>query len=42
MQQPTIETPRLLIRELIDADADGMFALDSNANVHRYLGNNPI
>ncbi|MBW2938378.1 GNAT family N-acetyltransferase [Aureisphaera sp. CAU 1614] len=42
MQQPTIETPRLLIRELLDADAEGMFALDSNANVHRYLGNNPI
>lgn len=42
MQQPTIETPRLLIRELLHTDVDGMFALDSNPKVHKYLGNNPI
>ena len=42
MEQPTIETPRLLIRSLQPTDVDGMFALDSNANVHRYLGNKPL
>jgi RimJ/RimL family protein N-acetyltransferase len=42
MQQPTIETPRLLIRELMLTDVDGMFALDSNPLVHRYLGNKPL
>lgn len=42
MKQPTIETPRLRIRGLVPTDADGIFALDSNPNVHRYLGNNPI
>ncbi|MEZ4779598.1 MAG: GNAT family N-acetyltransferase [Flavobacteriaceae bacterium] len=42
MQQPTLETPRLRIREMRLTDLDGMFALDSNPNVHRYLGNNPV
>lgn len=42
MKQPTIETSRLLIRELLATDVDGMFALDSNPNVHLYLGNNPL
>ncbi|WGD35649.1 GNAT family N-acetyltransferase [Olleya sp. YS] len=37
-----IETKRLLLRELRDSDLDGMFELDSNPNVHRYLGNKPI
>ncbi|MGB6269000.1 MAG: GNAT family N-acetyltransferase [Olleya sp.] len=37
-----IETDRLLLRELRDTDLDGMFELDSNPNVHRYLGNKPI
>ncbi|MEZ4874585.1 MAG: GNAT family N-acetyltransferase [Flavobacteriaceae bacterium] len=42
MKQPTIETPRLILRELLPTDVEGLFALDSNPNVHRYLGNNPI
>ncbi|MEZ4858090.1 MAG: GNAT family N-acetyltransferase [Flavobacteriaceae bacterium] len=42
MNQPNLETPRLLIRALQETDVEGMFALDSNAKVHRYLGNNPI
>lgn len=42
MQQPTLETLRLRIREMRIDDVDGMFALDSNPNVHRYLGNTPI
>ncbi|MDP4286200.1 MAG: GNAT family N-acetyltransferase [Bacteroidota bacterium] len=37
-----IETERLILRDLLPTDADGMFELDSNADVHRYLGNNPI
>ena len=42
MQQPILETPHLRIREMQLTDLDGMFALDSNPKVHRYLGNNPI
>lgn len=37
-----IETKRLLLRELRTTDLEGMFELDSNPNVHRYLGNKPI
>lgn len=37
-----IETERLILRELRPEDAAAMFELDSNAQVHRYLGNNPI
>lgn len=41
MKNP-IETERLLLRELLLSDADGMFELDSNPNVHLFLGNNPV
>jgi len=37
-----IETERLILRELRDSDLEGMFALDSNPEVHKYLGNKPI
>ncbi|WP_412986497.1 GNAT family N-acetyltransferase [Pontimicrobium sp. IMCC45349] len=37
-----IETERLILREIQTTDLDGMFELDSNPDVHRYLGNNPI
>jgi len=37
-----IETERLIIRELLPADDEGMFALDSDPEVHRYLGRTPI
>ncbi|MBD2715886.1 GNAT family N-acetyltransferase [Microvirga sp. STR05] len=36
------ETPRLLLRELQATDVPGMFALDSDPEVHRYLGNQPV
>ena len=36
------ETERLILREMVPADEHGMFALDSDPEVHRYLGNNPI
>lgn len=38
----SIETERLLLRELLPADDAGMFELDSNPEVHIYLGNNPV
>jgi [ribosomal protein S5]-alanine N-acetyltransferase len=37
-----IETERLLLRELLPSDAEAMFELDGNPNVHRYLGNEPV
>lgn len=40
---PTIiETPRLIIREITLDDLQGMFELDSNAKVHKYLGNDLV
>jgi ribosomal-protein-alanine N-acetyltransferase len=39
MQQPMIETERLLIREILPTDIEGMFEMDSDPEVHRYLGN---
>lgn len=41
MKNP-IETQRLLLREFKLSDAEGMFELDSNPNVHLFLGNNPV
>jgi ribosomal-protein-alanine N-acetyltransferase len=38
----SIETERLLLRELELSDAAGMFELDSNPNVHLFLGNKPL
>lgn len=37
-----IETPRLYIRELVHEDLEGMFVMDSDEEVHKYLGNNPV
>ena len=37
-----IETERLLLRDVRDCDLEGMFELDSNPEVHKYLGNKPI
>ena len=41
MKKP-IETERLILRELKLSDAEGMFELDSNPNVHLFLGNRPV
>lgn len=38
----SFETERLLLREILPSDAEGMFQLDSNPEVHKYLGNNPV
>lgn len=37
-----IETARLLMRPFTNNDAANLFKLDSNPEVHRYLGNNPV
>ena len=37
-----IETERLIIREIRKSDLEGMFALDSSTEVHKYLGNKTI
>jgi RimJ/RimL family protein N-acetyltransferase len=37
----TIETKRLLLRPLEVSDAEAMFAMDSNPNVHQYLWQKP-
>ncbi|MFB3387761.1 GNAT family N-acetyltransferase [Flavobacterium sp. LAR06] len=38
----SIETERLLLRELQMSDIDGMFELDSNPNVHLFVGKKPV
>ena len=37
-----VETLRLTLRELLPQDVDGMFDLDADPEVHRYLGNQPL
>ena len=36
------ETERLILREILPTDIDGLFELDSNPEVHRYLGKKPV
>ena len=37
-----LETDRLVMRDILETDIDGMFELDSDTLVHKYLGNKPI
>lgn len=37
-----LQSQRLYYRELVPEDAEDMFVLDSNPEVHRYLGNKPV
>lgn len=37
-----IETRRLLLREMLPEDRDAMFLMDSDPEVHRYLGKRPV
>jgi RimJ/RimL family protein N-acetyltransferase len=37
-----VETDRFILREMVPTDLDGLFALDSDPEVHRYLGNQPV
>jgi len=36
------ETERLFLRELVPADAEGMFEMDGDPEVQLYLGNSPV
>ncbi len=40
--QKIAETERFVIREILPTDTDGMFELDSDPEVHKYLGNKPV
>lgn len=42
MKQPILETERLLIRGIELIDSSGLYQLDSNPAVQRYLGQQPI
>ncbi|WP_296382574.1 GNAT family N-acetyltransferase [Winogradskyella sp.] len=37
-----LETKRLILRPITEADAQDFFELDSNPEVHKFLGNNPV
>lgn len=37
-----IETERFILREILPIDAERMFELDSDPEVHQYLGNKPV
>lgn len=37
-----LETERLILREIVPEDEDALFEMDSDPEVHRYLGNSPI
>ncbi|MFD2555533.1 GNAT family N-acetyltransferase [Sphingobacterium tabacisoli] len=37
-----VETERLILREILPTDIEGFFELDSDPEVHRYLGNTPV
>ncbi len=37
-----IETERLIMRDLTSEDALNMFIMDSDADVHKFLGNKPV
>jgi ribosomal-protein-alanine N-acetyltransferase len=37
-----IETERLIMRDLLPGDDAGMFLLDSDPDVHKYIGRNPV
>lgn len=37
-----LETERLILREFRESETEGVFELDSNPEVHKYLGKNPI
>jgi ribosomal-protein-alanine N-acetyltransferase len=37
-----VETKRLILREIEASDVQGIYELDSDSEVHKYLGNKPI
>lgn len=39
---PSIETDRLILREMLPEDDEALFAMDSDPEVHKFLGNKPV
>ena len=37
-----LETERLILREMLPTDDEALFEMDSNPEVHKYLGENPV
>ena len=37
-----LETPRLILREMRHEDANSLFEMDCNTNVHKYLWQKPV
>lgn len=37
-----LETQRLLLREILPSDAEALFEMETNPNVHKYLWNKPL
>lgn len=37
-----IETKRIILREILPTDIEGMYELDSDPDVHKYLGSKPV
>lgn len=37
-----LETERLILRDILETDVDGIYELDSDPLVHKYLGEKPI
>jgi len=37
-----VETERLILREILPGDVDGFFEMDSDPDVHLYVGNQPL
>lgn len=42
MEIQKTETERLILREILPTDIEGVFELDTDPEVHKYLGNNPV
>lgn len=40
--EPLLETERLILREIIPEDENAFFDMDSDPEVHRFLGNDPV
>lgn len=37
-----VETERLILRAILPTDVDALFELDSDPEVHRYVGQRPV
>lgn len=37
-----LQTERFILRDVVEEDLDGFYELDSDPEVHRYLGNSPV